>query len=196
MPKINSDPYSFPDNRSPAPHRFTKGLGRPVVECIPPDVPHPSEYVNGEWLLDTWTCGASRSIRIHVATPEPLPRREAEALNRELDDPIDAIKLGPAKVRDYQFEPGVPLKIPTVHRGAVTQVRDGVIVGGLLPSARLLGTEALPIDPRIIPAEGPTVPKVPQPSDGAPMVSSALFEADDTTPEARALARARERRGA
>jgi hypothetical protein len=194
MPKINPDTTIIQDNRD----RFRPRTSPPedTIQSLDPSIPHASEFLDGQWLQDEWISPKGGTIRLLVSTPEPLPRDAQEKKNREAGDPLDSLKLGRQLVRDVTFEPGVPVRVPSVYREAIRQTRDGYVVGGLLPTARLVGTEPIPIHPAIVPAQGPNVPQVAQPANGEPMLAGGMFEADDDTPERRALARARQRRGA
>jgi hypothetical protein len=193
--KINPDTTIIHDNRD----RYRPRTAPPeeTIQSLDANVPHVSEFLDGAWPLDEWLSPKGGTIRLLVSSPEPLPRDQQERRNRDVGDPLDSLKLGKQLVRDVTFEPGVPVKVPSVYREAIRQTRDGYVVGGLLPTARLVGTEPMPIAPAVIPSQGPNVPQVAQrPADGAPLMASGMFEHDDDSPERRALARARARRGA
>ena len=191
--------------------------GRPdyesTIKYLEPDEVHADEIVNGRVSFDEWSCGFPGVVVIDVDQPQPIPKvLEAKQRwwARGADEPVGGETVVFAKTmgtkylqavkRRYVFtgERDQVVKIPSVYRMAVRHVVNGVVMGGQMPKAVLLGCESQPtVHPALVEQTGPSAPPAPQAGTAEhPVVSSALAPPDNATAEERALKRARERRGA
>ncbi len=130
-----------------------------TIECIGPDEIHPEERDDrGRCEMLEWVSPFDGKLELIVAYPQKRIAKNA--------DGTTGIKYTKQVRRRIDVKANEPFRLPACHRQALHQLSpDGKIVGGLLPSAFVIGETAPEVDARLAATlTGATVPwQPPQP---------------------------------